>query len=111
MKLFGSNPVAVLATVVLMSYNKLLHTSQQILSYVTVYYSDGTQEKGWKIDPNLQYLQGKHIPLAMFGMFVAIAFLLPYLILVLFGHYLQRYSNKRGLKWLIRIKPVFDAFL
>ena len=32
MKLFGSNPVAVLATVVLMSYNKLLHTSQQILS-------------------------------------------------------------------------------
>ena len=51
--LFGSNPVAVLATVVLMSYSKLLHTSQQVLSYVTIYYSDGTQEKRWKIDPNL----------------------------------------------------------
>ena len=62
MKLFGSNPVAVLATVVLMSCSKLLHTSQQVLSYVTVYHSDGTLEKRWRIDPNLLYFQGKHIP-------------------------------------------------
>ena len=110
MKLFGSNPVAVLATVVLMSYNKLLHTSQQILSYVTVYYSNGTQERRWKIDPNLLYFQGKHIPLAMFGMFVVIVFLIPYVILISFGHYLQKYSNKRRLKWLIKLKPILDAY-
>ena len=46
MKLFGSNPVAVLATVILMSYNKLFHTSQQILSHVTVDYYNGTQRDG-----------------------------------------------------------------
>ena len=95
MKLFGSNPVAVLATVVLMSYSKLLHTSQQILSYVTVYYSNGTIEKRWKIDPNLLYFQGKHLLLAMFGLCVAIVFLLPYVVLLSFGHYLQRYSRTR----------------
>ena len=110
MKLFGSNPVAVLATVVLMSYSKLLHTSQQILSYVTVYYSDGTQEKRWKINPNTLYFQGKHIPLAMFGIFIVIVFLIPYLVLISFGHYLQKYSNKRGLNWLIKIKPILDAY-
>ena len=110
MKLFGSNPVAVLATVVLMSYSKLLHTSQEILSYVTVYYSDGTQEKRWKIDPNVLYFQGKHIPLAMFGIFILIVFLIPYIVLMSFGHYLQKYSNKRGLKWLIKIKPILDAY-
>ena len=110
MKLFGSNPVAVLATVVLMSYSKFLHTSQQILSYVTVYYSNGTQEKRWKIDPNLLYLQGKHIPLAMFGIFVVIVFLIPYIVLITSGYYLQRYSNKRGLRWLIKIKPILDAY-
>ena len=110
MKLIGSNPVAVLATVVLMSYSKLLHTSQQILSYVTLYYSNGTQEKRWKIDPNLHYFQGYHFPLAMFGMFVVIAFLIPYVVLISFGHYLQKYSNKRGLKWLIKIKPILDAY-
>ena len=110
MKLFGSNPVAVLATVVLMSYNKLLHTSQQILSYVTVYYSDGTQEKRWKIDPNLLYFQGNHFPLAMFGLLILIVFLIPYVVLMTFGHYLQKYSNKRGLKWLIKIKPILDAY-
>ena len=110
MKLFGSNPVAVLATVVLMSYNKLLHTSQQILSYMTVYYSDGTQEKRWKIDPNLLYFQGKHIPLALFGIFNLIAFLIPYIVIITFGHYLQKYSNKRGLNWLIKFKPILDAY-
>ena len=110
MKLFGSNPVAVLATVVLMSYSKLLHTSQQILSYVTVYYSDGTQEKRWKLDPTLLYLQGKHIPLALFCIFIVITFLVPYIVLLSFGHYLQKYSNKKGLKWLAKIKPILDAY-
>ena len=110
MKLFGSNPVAVLATVVLMSYSKLLHTSQQILSYVTVYYSDGSQEKRWKMDPNLLFFQGKHIPLAIFGLFILIVFLFTYIILISFGHYLQNYSNKRGLKWMIKIKPILDAY-
>ena len=93
-----------------MSYSKLLHTSQQILSYVTVRYSDGMQEKRWKIYPNLLYFQGKHILLATFEMFVAITVLLPCLVLVLFGYFFQRYSNKRGLKWLIRIKPILDAY-
>ena len=110
MKLFGSNPVAVLATVVLMSYSKLLHTSQQILSYVTVYYSNGTQEKRWKIDPNLLYFQGKHLPLAMFGLFVVTVFLLPYIVLISFGYYFQKYSNKRGLRWLLKVKPILDAY-
>ena len=108
--LFGSNPVAVLATVVLMSYNKLLHTSQQILSYVTVYYSDGSQERRWKIDPNLLYFQGKHIPLALFGIFIVLTFLVPYILLISFGHYLQKRTNQRGLRWLIKIKPILDAY-
>ena len=110
MKLFESNPVAALATVVLMSYNKLLHTCQQILSRVTVSYSNGTQEQRWKVDPNLLYFQGKHIPLVMFGWLVVIIFLIPYVFLISFGHYLQMYSNKRGLKWLIKIKPILDAY-
>ena len=110
MKLFGSNPVAVLATVVLMSYNKLLHTCQQILSHVTVFYSNGTQEQKWKVDPNLLYFQGKHIPLVMFGLLIVVVFLIPYVFLISFGHYLQMYSNKRGLKWLIMIKPILDAY-
>ena len=110
MKLFGSNPVAVLATVVLMSYSKLLHTSQQILSYVTVYYYNGMQEKRWKIDLNLMYLQGKHIPLALFGIVIVITFLVPYIVLISFSHYLQKYTNNRGLKWLIKIKPILYAY-
>ena len=110
MKLFGSNPVAILATVVLMSYNKLFQTSQQILSHVTVYYSNGTQETRWKIDPNLLFFERKHLFLAIFGLFIVIFFLFPYIVLLSFGHYLQKYSNKRGLKWFIKFKPILDAY-
>ena len=84
------------------------------LSYVTVYNSNGTQEKEkrWEMDPNLLYFQGKHVPLAMFGVFVVIEFLIPYIVLIYFGHYLQKYSNKRGLKWLIEIKmPILSPVL
>ena len=98
MKLFVSNPVAVLATVDLMSYSKLLHTSQQILSCVTVYYSDGTQEIRWKFDPNLLYLQGKHIPLALFLYIYSNNFSCSLHCYIIFGHYLQKYSNQKGLK-------------
>ena len=38
------------------------------------------------------------MPLAMFGIFILIVFLIPYIVLMSFGHYLQMYSNKRGLK-------------
>ena len=32
------------------------------------------------------------------------------MVLLSFGHYLQKYSNKRGLNWLIKIKPILDAY-
>ena len=110
MKLFGSNPVAVLATVVLMSFSKLFHNSQQILSLVTVYYSDGSQVKRWKLDPTSYYFERKHLSLAIFGLFIVIFFLFPYIVLLSFGYYLQKYSNKRGLKWLINFKPILDVY-
>ena len=110
MKLLGSNPVAVLATIILMSYTKLLLTSQEILSYVTITYSNGYTENRWKLDPNIHYFEGKHFPLAVFAISIIAILLAPYILLLSFGYLLQAYSGKRGFRWFNKLKPILDAY-
>ena len=110
MKLLGSNPVAVLATVILMSFTKLLLTSQGVLSYITITYSNGNTENRWKLDPNIHYFEGKHFPLAVFAICVITFLLAPYILLLSFGYLLQAYSGKRGFQWFNKIKPILDAY-
>ena len=110
MKLLGSNPVAVLATVILMSYTKLLLTSQGVLSYITIQYSNGNTENRWKLDPNIHYFEGKHFPLAVFAISVIAILLAPYILLLSFGYLLQAYSGKRGFRWFNKLKPILDAY-
>ena len=109
MKLLGSNPVAVLATIILMSYTKLLHTSQGILSHVTITCSNGVHENRWKLDPNIKYFEGKHILLTVFAIGVIVILLAPIFFLT-FGYHLQRFSGKKGFQWFNRLKPILDAF-
>ena len=110
MKLLGSNPVAVLATIILMSYTKLLLTSQGVLSYVTITYWNGNRENRWRLDPNIHYFKGKHFPLAVFAISVIALLLAPYILLLSFGYLLQAYSGKRGFRWFNRLKPILDAY-
>ncbi len=109
-KILGSNPVAVLATVILLSYTKLLYNSQEILSYVKVLYSEGSQEYRWRTDPNIFYFQTKHIPLALFAIVVVTVFLIPYTFLLTFGYCLQSFSQKKGLRWINTFKPILDTY-
>ena len=62
-KVFGSNPVAVLATLFLLSYTKLLRTIIAALSYTFLQYPDNSHITVWLYDGNIRYLSGKHIPL------------------------------------------------
>ena len=78
-RLLGYNPVAVLATVILMSYTKLLHTSHDALAFSIVKYSNDTEKKVWKLDPNISYFDGKHIPLVLFSVGVLSFLVIPYI--------------------------------
>ena len=62
------NPVATLATLILLSYAKLLNTIIISLSYVTLLYTPvgeggSYHEKVWLYDASVLYFSGKHIPL------------------------------------------------
>ena len=57
------NPVATLATLILLSYAKLLEICFRSLSVGILEYPDGSSELLWLPDATVKYLSGKHIPL------------------------------------------------
>ena len=57
------DPVATLATLVLLSYAKLLETCFKSLSVGYLTYPDGVNDMLWLPDANVKYLSRKHVPL------------------------------------------------
>ena len=106
--LLGSNPVSVLATLILLSYTKVLRT---VIAAVSITYLEyPTYNRGvWLYDANLDYLNGKHIPLFLVAMLVFFLFL-PYTLLLLCGQWLQAMSNLRIFAWINRLKPFIDSY-
>ena len=62
-RFLGSDPVAVLATLILLAYTKLFRTVLTVMSFTYIQASDGSRIAVWLYDGNVRYLSGKHIPL------------------------------------------------
>ena len=79
--LSNRNPVATLATLILLSYTKLLCTIIAAFSFTRLEYPDGSLETVWLFDTNIPYLQGKHIALSIAAFLVLLLGLLYTLLL------------------------------
>ena len=107
----GNNAVPVLATLLLMSYSKLLRTITNGLIMSTIK-CEGTVWNVWSVDGNITYLKGKHIPLFV----VSLLFLLIGLVytgLVFSSQWLQRFSDKcckSSIDPVVKLKPLIDAY-
>ena len=64
------NPVATLATLILLSYTKLLRIIISSLSFTTISYPNGSHETVWLPDASVKYLKGKHIALFILGILI-----------------------------------------
>ena len=111
-RLFGSNPVAVLATLFLLSYAKLLRTIIAALFFTFLDYPNEVQVAVWLYDGNIKYLHGKHIVLFLVASLTLLFLFLPYTLLLTVGQWLQAKSNHRLFYWINkpRIKPFLDAY-
>ena len=76
--------VPVLATLILLSYSKILRTTISVFSSVTVHYSTkdsnysmSQQFIAWQPDPNIIYLEGTHIVLFLVALVFTVVFILP----------------------------------
>jgi len=99
-KISGRNAVQVLATLLLLSYAKLLRLTITIFSSTTLEYPTGSVRRVWLYDGNVDYLKGKHIPLFIASLLVLLVLSLPCTTLLLFIQCLQLKSKHRPLFWI-----------
>ena len=115
-KRFGQNPVAILSTLLLMSYSKILQAIIVPLSFThLVYYNSSNDSEVhriiWKYDGSIGFFkESKHTALALFSILSLVVLVIPYFFILLFGHWLQGCSNWWILSWLNKIKPFMDAY-
>ena len=99
---FGRNNIAILATLFLLSYTKILKTIITALNFTQVFQGSANDTSDplvpyyvWTYDGNIEYLKGKHV--ALFG--VALVFLvflfLPYTLLLMFGQCIRSMPTQR----------------
>jgi len=110
-RLFGDRSVPVLATLLFLSYTKLLHTIITALSVgmLTTYPSSETQFV-WAVDGNLEFGHFPHITVMLAALACLLLLWLPYTLLVLLMQWLRRTPNSMVSRWITRYKPVFDAY-
>ena len=108
-KLIGSNPIAVLATLLLMSYTKILKIIIEVYSYDKLDYPDSKTDV-WLKDANVPYLESRHLFLTVVTSLVLVFLFLPYTLLLLLGYKLYRFTGKKHWHWLNRLKPLLDSY-
>ena len=113
-KLVGTNAVPVLATLLLLSYTKLLRTIVTVLHKrdITLHCQNSSHQLTvWYEDPTLQYAKGKHLYLFSFALIVLVLFCLPYTLFLLLNPLFEKYLTKYRLcSFLYKIKPILDAY-
>ena len=109
--MLGKNPVSVLATLILLSYTKILRTLIAVF-YITYLEYPTYNRRVWLYNANIDYLSGKHIPLFLVAVLVFLFLFLPYTLLLLLGQWLQAISHLRLFSWVnsARLKPFIDAY-
>ena len=108
-KIAGEHVVSVLATLIILSFAKILRTSLFILSPAIIKHNHPKSNTAWLYDANIEYFTDKRIPLimtAVFFIFLALLFIL----LLTFAPLLLTFSSHHPFKWVNRLKPFLDAY-
>ena len=109
-KLIGHNPIAVLATLLLMSYTKILKITIEVYSSVHLEYPDDKTVTVWLKDANVPYLQSWHLLLTVVTTMVLVFVFIPYTLFLLLGYKLYRLSGRKYFRFMNRLKPLLDSY-
>lgn len=109
MRLMGRKATNVLATLLLLSFSKVIENTVSVFVFSPLHHPNGSHWKTvWTLDGNIPYGSKKHIPLIVMGA-VAILITLPYVMLLLCIQCVRR-INHRYFNWVSHIKPLTDAY-
>ena len=109
------NPVAMLATLILLSYSRLLQSIINIFSYANLRYTpmndDEYFEAVWLPDASIPYLSGKHIPLFILAILI-LAIGVAYTFGLIAWQWLVRLPDVVVFKWIqsAKLTSFMDAY-
>ena len=108
--LFGNNSVAVLATLFLLSYDKLSKIITDTLIHANIRDWNNSIHKVWALDGNVSYDDPRHIGLIIVALLFFLLFWLPFTLTLLLVPFLRPKSHLRPLHWINKLKPFFDTY-
>ena len=110
-KLFGDRSVPTLATLLFLSYAKLLRiiiTAMKLTDLTT--YPENRMISVWAVDGNLAYGRVPHIFLLLVALACLVFLWTPYTFILLLMQWLRKVDHHRPLRWLPKYKPIYDAY-
>ena len=110
-RILGTNAVSVLATLVLLSYTKILRILITAFSFTKLTGSQGYHSVVWLADGNIQYLETKHAVLFLVALLVLLLLGLPYTVTLTAAPWIQRSRFQRVSSLYNKFKPLFDAYM
>ena len=109
-RICGNNAVQVLATLLLLSYAKLLRVTITIFQPTQLIFLEHYTRNVWPYDGNINYLDTNHVILFVAALLFLVLLFIPYTV-ILFGiQWLQHFSHYKVLFWVNKLKPLFDAY-
>ena len=106
-KLFGSNAIQVLATLLLLSYTKIQRIILETWSSTFIRYTNGSFHV-WVLDGNIMFLEGKHIVLCLMSVIAILGFIIPFTVVLLCEYPLQLKFSTAMLRY--KLIPLIDAY-
>ena len=101
-KVFGRNIIAILATLFLLSYTKILKTIITSLHFSEGFLASANDTSDplvpyyvWTYDGNIEYLKGKHVALFTVALVFLVFLFLPYTLLLMFGQCIRSIPTQR----------------
>ena len=109
-KIFGDRGLPILATLLCLSYVKLMRTIIDGMGFTVYHDINSTRsEVVWSLDGNLLYGQFPHIFLLL-AVLAALLFLWgPYTFALIFTQWCRKYSHRLLCRWTILYKPFYDC--
>ena len=109
--LLGINAVPVLATLILLSYTKILRTLITAFSFTTLTGSQNYYSVVWLPDGNIEYFELKHAILFLVALFVLLLLAIPYTLILFASPWIQGSRSKWVSSLYNKFKPMFDAYM
>ncbi len=109
-KIFGDRGLPILATLLCLSYVKLMRTIIDGMGFTIYHDSNSTRSNVvWSLDGNLLYGRYPHIFLLL-AVIAALLFLwAPYTFVLIFTQWCRKYSHRLLCRWTILYKPFYDC--